>query len=195
MGLSQLEDLQAGNTRYYAAYHGKVASNADPDKLHRVRVMIPGLVEPSDWAWPMTAGGGSAQRGGHVAPAVGADVIVWFIGGDVERPIYAGGWWGKPDAGTEALSDVDEVSVDDAPKLQSLEFERLKITVDERVGNRALSIQNKVTGDFITVDLENGALSIKMTAAVLVKVLGVFDLQASQITLNDRLVLPDSKGI
>lgn len=196
MALSQIEDLQAGNARYYAAYHGRVVDNEDPDRLHRVRVLIPGLCEPAtDWAWPLTAGGGSKQRGGHIVPAKDADVIVWFIGGDVERPVYAGGWWGTPDDGTEALSDVDEVPAAEAPKLQSLEFERLKITVDEREGKRALSIQNKVTGDFVTLDLENAGLHVKMTAAVLIEVLGVFDVKASQITLNDRLVLTDSKGI
>jgi hypothetical protein len=192
---SSLEDHAAGLIRYYSVYHGVVADNKDPEKLHRARVTIPGLLEPSNWAWPLTAGGGSPQRGGHVAPAEGADVLVWFVGGDIERPVYAGGWWGKPDAGTEAPTDVSELSVEEAPKVQSLEFGRLKITVDEREGNRALRIQNKVSGDFVTLDLENHALHIKMTAAVLIEVIGVLNIDAMQINLNERLVLPDSKGI
>jgi hypothetical protein len=195
--LSSIEDIQAGNLRYYAAYHGRVEDADDPEGLHRARITIPGLVEPSNWAFPITAGGGSAQRGGHVAPLKGADVVVWFLGGDLERPIYAGGWWGKPDDGGEMPTDVKEFegAPAEAAKVQSLEFERLKITVDERDGKRALSIQNKVSGDFITLDLENHGLHVRMSTAVLIEVLGVFDVKAAQITLNDRLVLSDSKAI
>lgn len=192
---SSLEDHAAGLIRYYAVYHGTVADTVDPEKLHRVRVNIPGLLEPSNWAWPLTAGGGSAQRGGHVVPAKGADVLVWFLGGDLERPVYAGGWWGKPDAGTEMPKDVDEVTPEEAAKLQSLEFEKFKITIDEREGKWAFAIIDKVSGDNVTFDLKNQALNIKMTAAILIEVLGVFDVSAAQLYLNGRQVLPDSKSI
>lgn len=195
MMLSAGEDLARGVARYYAPVNGVVVDNADPDGSHRVRVRVPGLIDKSAWAWPITAGGGSPQRGGHIVPELGADVVVWFLGGDVERPIYAGGWWGTPTAGSEAPSDVAEVAGPDAAKVQSLELGRVKITVDEREGHRALSIQNKTTGDFITLDLESHGLHIKMTAAILLECLGVVDIDATAITLNGRLVTADSKDL
>lgn len=197
MSLSAVEEIQAGNIRYWAAYHGVVVDADDPDGLHRVRVRIEGLIELSDWAWPITSGGGGPQRGGHVAPKKDADVVVWFVGGDVDFPIYAGGWWGKPDAGSETPTDVkeNETAPADAAQVQSLEFERLVFTVDEREGKRAFQIRNKVTGDFVTIDLESHGLHIKMTAAILLECIGQIDLTGAAITLNGRQVLADSKAI
>jgi hypothetical protein len=193
--LSLCEEVQAGNTRYLGAYPGTVIDNADPEGLHRVRIRIEGLVDPSAWAFPITMGGGSPQRGGHIVPAVGADVVVWFMGGDVEWPIYAGGWWGKPDAGDESPERVREVGGADAAKVQSIELEDVRISVDEREGKRALSIENKITGDFVTLDFKAGGMHVKMTSAILLQCVGAIDLDATQITLNGRLVLPDTKGI
>lgn len=192
---SSLEDHAAGLVRYYGVYLGTVADVNDPEKLHRVRVNIPGLLEPSNWAWPITAGGGSPKRGGHIVPAKGADVLVWFVGGDVEQPIYGGGPWGKPDEGTEMPADVDEMTPEEAPKLQSMEFEKFKITIDEREDKWAFAIIDKVSGDNVTFDLKNNALSIKMSAAILIEVLGLFQVEASQLYLNGRQVLTDTKGI
>lgn len=193
--LSLIEEVQAGNVRYLGACNGVVTDNADPEGLHRVRVRIEGLVDPSAWAYPITMGGGSAQRGGHVVPAIGADVVVWFVGGDIEFPIYTGGWWGKPSAGDESPERVKEIGGADAAKVQSLELENVRITVDEREGNRVLAIENKETGDFITMDIKAGGLHVKMTAAILLECLGVISLTATQVTINGRLVQPDTKGI
>lgn len=193
--LSLCEEVQAGNVRYLGAYPGVVIDNADPDGLHRVRVRIDGIVDPSAWAYPITAGGGAPQRGGHIVPAVGSDVIVWFVGGDVEWPIYAGGWWGKPDAtGDESPERVREAVGANPEKVQSIELEDLRITVDEREGKRALSLENKITGDFVTIDFKAGGLHVRMTSAILLECIGAIDLDATQITLNGRLILPDTKA-
>ena len=54
------DDIQARDTRLLGMYVGYVTHRRDPDRLGRVRVCIPGVVEPhSAWAWPLgTAGGG-----------------------------------------------------------------------------------------------------------------------------------------
>jgi hypothetical protein len=193
--LSAAEDLKAGNVRYYAPAMGVVVDNADPEGNRRVRVRVPGLVEKSAWAWPITGGGGSARRGSHVVPAVGADVVVQFLGGDVERPIYSGGpWSAAAQAGDERSEDVVEAG-EGAHKVQTLELEDLRITVDERDGNRAIRLLNKRTQDFITIDVVAGGLQVRMTSAILIQCLGLVSIEAAAITLNERPVLPDSAPI
>ncbi len=76
---SNLHDFQNGSARYYGVQFGLVTDISDPEGAHRVRVNIPGIADPeTDWLFPMISGGGSAQRGGHVVPVLGAKVAVWF---------------------------------------------------------------------------------------------------------------------
>jgi hypothetical protein len=193
--LTAAEETALGRARYYAIMPAVVIDRNDPLGLHRVRVEVLGLIERSAWAKPITLGGGSPQRGGHVVPALGADVWVWFIGGDVEQPVYAGGSWGAAPAGKETPADVAEVAGTDPAKVQSIELDDVRITVDERDGKRALSIASKATGDFVTVDLTNHGLHVKMTAAIILECLGLISLEAAAITLNGRNVLPNSEDI
>jgi hypothetical protein len=85
-------------------YLGEVTNRDDPDGLGRVRVLIPAVCEPeSAWAFPMGApGAGTAERGHFEPPAVGANVMVQFLLGDVDHPYYMPGPWGDP----EGVSDV-----------------------------------------------------------------------------------------
>lgn len=179
---------------YPLTYAGVVVDNKDPEGLHRVRFRIPGLLDKSDWAFPVTSGGGSAQRGGHIVPAEGADIVAWFIGGDIERPIYACGWWGKLKAGSEMPAAARDAGAD-AHKVQTLEIGAVRLTYDEREDKQLISVEHTVTGDSWVWDLKNQGMTINLTAALLIKVLGVVDIRAAQISLNDRLVLGDSKGI
>ena len=73
-------------------YVGVVTKNDDPEKLGRVKVRIPGLVDPeSAWAFPMGApGGGSKRHGFFSPPVVGAEVCVFFHGGDPDHPWFIG---------------------------------------------------------------------------------------------------------
>lgn len=193
-GVSTIEEIQAGLIRYHSVQHGFVVSNEDPEGLHRVKVKIPGLIEESQWALPMTMGGGSAQRGGHIVPDEGADVFVWFLGGDVERPVYSGGHWGKPSAGSEMPTDALDAT-SDAHKVQTLEMGNLRITFDERDDRKLFSLEDKASGDSIVWDMKNAGMRIELTAALLIKVFGKFDVQAAEISLNGRNVLADSKHI
>ncbi len=192
---SVCEAVQAGRIRYYGVYPGVVVDNADPTGDHRVRVRIDGLLDPSAWARPLTAGGGSKERGGHLVPAVGADVYVQFVGGDVERPIYSGGHWSsKATAGDERSLEAREAG-SEAHRVQTLELDDIRITVDERDGKRAVCLRNKKTNDEITIDIKAGGLKVRMTSAILLEAIGLISLDAAQVTINGRNVMPDSKAI
>ena len=97
------DDIEAQDTRLYGMYLGYVTHRDDPEGLGRVRVCIPGLIEPhSAWAWPLgTCGGGSKDRGFFAVPEVGAEVAIFFNQGDPEAPHYISAHWGKPDGMSE----------------------------------------------------------------------------------------------
>lgn len=195
---SSIEDAAEGRAAYYAPEHGKVVDNADPEGLHRVRIEIPGIVEKTDWAPPFgTMGGGAAQRGAWRVPDIGSDVVVFFLGGDIEKPVYTGGWWGTPpanDGKREVPTEVEAVPPGEAHQVASIyEGRRLKIWVDERDGKQQLGIQDKDDdgddGTFLQIDLESGTITVQAGGAGLVlKSLGLVKIQGAQVTINDRLV-------
>lgn len=117
--------------RTYVPWEGIVVRNDDPEGLHRAKVRIPGFIDETRWAFPLTSGGGSAQRGGHLAPAVGSIVVVWFMGGDVERPRYKAAGWGKPSAGHAGPKSVADAG-DQGHLVQAMQVGPMLFTVDER---------------------------------------------------------------
>lgn len=184
------------DARFLAPQHGKVIDDDDPEGLHRVRVEIPGLIEKSAWAFPVgTMGGGGPQRGIAIVPKVGSDVVVWFIGGDKDRPIYASAWWGKPASGSEMPTPIRDVPVEDAKKIQAIEIDRLVISYDEREDRRLFSLEDKVSGDSIVWDLNAQGMRIELTSALIIKVFGALDIDAAQVTIKGRQVYATSRGI
>lgn len=136
-----------GESHWYGVYAGKVVDNVDPDKRGRVTVLIPGLCEPAtNWALP--AGGaqssGAAGLGAFDVPPKGASVFVMFLCGDIDEPIYFGGWRKLPKGKTDAPSLVAEATASDAAnKLKVYETEKFSIVIDERSGSTALSLRSK----------------------------------------------------
>ena len=192
------EAIQSGRVYYGAPEHGKVIDNKDPDGLYRVKVRIPGIMDETDWAFPIgTQGGGSKGRGAWTVPDVGADVIVMFLGGDYQRPLYMTGWWGMPTAGTEMPTETAAAPKEDAHKIQTIhESSRLKVWVDEREGKEQLGIQDKNDPDtFMQIDMSQGSITISATSAVVIKCLGLVEIDGAQVNIAGRLVLPDSKPI
>ncbi len=197
---SNLEDTHEGKVRYYGMQIGIVTDNADPAGLHRVRVEIPALVEPaSDWLLPLTAGGGSPKRGGHIVPAVGSTVAVWFQNGDLEAH---GGYlclnWGVPKEGSELPGDL--LDEENAEQVQTLEIDNLRITLDERAGKRSFKIVDvdPTTGAplaAIVLDRETRGVLISATSAIVLKTVGMIILDATEIRLGDRRVATSDKAV
>lgn len=76
-----------GGQKYYGLYEGKVVDRDDPDGDGRVRVQIPGLIDERS-AWARPKGGGSKHWGFVRVPPLDADVLVQFVNGDIDRPVY-----------------------------------------------------------------------------------------------------------
>ncbi len=100
---------------------GYVPHREDPEQLGRVRVCVPGLLEPhSPWAFPLgTSGGGSKGYGLFAVPQLGAEVAVFFKeGGDLGAPYYSCGHWGKPGGVSKVPLRAKIYSDQNSPKLR-----------------------------------------------------------------------------
>lgn len=78
----------------FGLYRATVTNNVDPLQIGRVMVEIPDAPDlpPSSWAMPCAPLAGD-RMGVFVVPPVGAGVWVQFEAGDVDRPVWMGGWW------------------------------------------------------------------------------------------------------
>jgi uncharacterized protein involved in type VI secretion and phage assembly len=81
--------------RYYGVYRGTVVNNIDPMQLGRIQAIAPdvGGDTPSTWAMPCAPITGK-QMGVFMVPQVGSGVWLQFEAGDLDRPVWIGGWWG-----------------------------------------------------------------------------------------------------
>ncbi len=144
------EASEAEFPRYGFLYIGTVTDRNDPDKVGRVRINIPGLVDPAtDWAFPLGVPlGGVAQRGFFSPPIVGATVGVLFNQGSLESPFYLTGIWGRP-GGVPETPTNSEIDGDDSG-VYPLETKEWLIEIDDK--NSVLRAAHKTTGDKFELD-------------------------------------------
>lgn len=177
--------------RYHGLYIGQVTNNVDPEGVGRVRFQIPGFIEPeSAWAFPLgTLSGGGPQQGAFFVPPIGSDVGVLFHMGDVDMPYYLGGHWGRE----EVPSMVEDVEPIDRPKIRSIETKKFQILIDDRTGDQEdleagkerLLIRYKDTDDdYIEIDGLSRGVVVSGTSAVIVKAVGLIELNALQVQFN-----------
>jgi uncharacterized protein involved in type VI secretion and phage assembly len=89
---------------------GIVTANEDPEGLGRVKLLLPSVSGDVETGWarvvtPMAGGGG----GMVFVPAVGAEVLVAFEGGDVHSPYVLGSLWspgGRPPFSKDGGKDI-----------------------------------------------------------------------------------------
>ncbi len=179
---------------------GVVAENNDPEGRHRVRVTIPNVAEPTDWAPPIgTVGGGSAQRGGSVVPAVGATVAVLFHNGDIDAPYYMCGWHGILDTGSE-MPDPAKAAGAEAHHIAALQIGNFTFAVDERDDQLVFSVTgtNTQTGDpglELALDYKRKRITLSATAAIILQSKGLIYLNSTAVRLRDRMLGASSKPV
>ena len=178
--------------RLLAPWVGTVIDNKDPEGLHRVLVRIPGLMDESSWACPMTSGGGSPQFGGHIVPPVGSDVIVQFIGGDYEYPVYSSGHWGRKEPPITVRDAGDQAHL-----VQALQLGNLLFTYDDRprsgeeeqaIGQQFTITDLKANKVILTYDLERQGWDIQADYMIRLKSTGFLILEGLQAQVQGRLV-------
>jgi len=189
MTFSQFDDdIGTHDTKLIGMYVGYVTHREDPEGLGRVRVCIPGVVEPhSSWAWPLgTSGGGFKDRGFFAVPEEGAEVAVFFNQGNVDAPHYLSAHWGKP----EGESEVPEEAQKDPPDNRVIATPTFRIEMDESKDAKKLKLTNRKTGDFLLFDAEENTITLQGTTAITIKAIGAISLEAAQVTIAGRIVRP-----
>jgi hypothetical protein len=187
------DDREGEHAKLLGLYEGPVVDNVDPKKLGRVKVNIPGVAEPTGWAFPLgAAGAGGKKRGGWSPPPIGAEVAVFFKMGDADHPRFIPGWPGEG----EQPDEVEEASPEEAVKVPYVfNGDRFKFIVDERPGKARIAIEDKKTGDLYEIDGVKLGLRLKSTSALSIECDGAVDIKGSSVTINGRLVAPNPKPI
>jgi uncharacterized protein involved in type VI secretion and phage assembly len=81
--------------RYYGKYRAIVMNNIDVMNEGKILVELPdALPITSTWAVPCVPIAG-VQSGFFMVPAIGAKVWIEFEQGDIDCPIWVGGFWGS----------------------------------------------------------------------------------------------------
>lgn len=153
-----------GDPIYFGTYHGTVTDNADPQKIGRVRVRVPGFIDPSSgWAHPKAGAGSTGAKGlgGYDVPPIGASVVLSFLSGNIDAPQYEGAWHGLE----EQLSVVP-ADPKDADKLKVFESSRFLIVLNGIGGAEELLIKDKTSGDLISMKPDQ--LKVQATTKVTV---------------------------
>jgi hypothetical protein len=198
--VSDSPDNDIGDIRFRAMQTGTVYDRNDPKNLGRVKITIPGLADgPSTgWALPLGLGGGAPQRGLKFVPALGAEVAVFFKGGDPDAPYYLSSNWGVPNGTTEMPTDATGLSSTDAPDVHCIETARYKITIDDRADSPGMRFVDKNSGDTIVFDGSSKTgpgILIKGTASVFIQTDGAFIVESSMVVINGRTLAEGSTQI
>lgn len=198
----------SGGRKHTSLCLGTVVANDDPEKLGRVKVAVPAIVEPeSGWAYPLGVGAGKMRGGRYAPPPVGTLVGVWFLFGDVDRPHYIAGHFTQlpdgaratagPVGGYRGTADEDPAGITpaDAPLVQALETSNFVIIVDDRPGKERLVIRAKKSEDEIEFDAVRHGITIKATTALILKADGAVVIEGTTVTVQGRAVLPSAKPL
>jgi len=206
------EDSAEGGKRF-GFYLGTVTENADPQKLGRARIKIEGLIEKTGWALPMGSpgGGGTAaagQRRGMSAPvSLGALVVVGFLQGDVDSPIFwpanfgivegasqvpgPVGGYSRVDRDTAAARPSEDISPDDALKVFAYESANFVVVIDDRPGKEKIVLESKETGD--RVQVMKRRIEIRALDLMLIECDGTLNINAGQLNLNGKALVIGTK--
>jgi hypothetical protein len=147
----------------FGKYRGKVVNNVDPLQLGRVQVSSPDALGEGrlGWAMPCVPYAGPGV-GFFAVPPVGANVWVECEGGNPDRPIWSGCFWGSGEV--PVLPAVAQAKV--------LKTDGVKLTINDVPGAGGLTLEvgppvvqapMKLNFDASGIELSNDAASVKLT--------------------------------
>lgn len=145
------------DTRYYGKYRGKVENNVDPQQQGRIMVSVPAVTGSGmlNWAMPSAPFAGNGV-GLFAIPPTGANVWVEYEGGNPDRPIWSGCFWGIGEV--PALPAVAEQVV--------LKTKTCTLTLSDLPGIGGATLETtagmKVTLGATSLEVTNGLASVKL---------------------------------
>jgi uncharacterized protein involved in type VI secretion and phage assembly len=89
--------IERNERKYWGKCRGMVVDRDDPEQLGRLRLSVPSVFGSAEtgWASPASPYAG-ADVGFFFLPQVGDMVWVEFEEGELDHPIWSGGFWGRP---------------------------------------------------------------------------------------------------
>ncbi|GAA4842611.1 VgrG-related protein [Saccharopolyspora rosea] len=170
--------------RFYGVVVGEVQENRElvdtppTVPIGRVKVSFPGLSDrfTSGWA-PCARPMGGKGMGFYALPEPGEQVLVAFEHGDLARPYVLGSLWND---GQEPPSS----NVDGENNLRLLRSRAgHTITFDDTLGTGALTIED-AAGSTITLDAQNGSITLSARTDLTIEADGTITLRASQVDVT-----------
>lgn len=164
------------NGSYYGKYRGVVSDIEDPQNIGRLRAKVPRLLlnVPTQWAMPCSPYTGDGE-GFFMMPQVGAGVWIEFEEGDLNRPIWCGGWW------KDTKAPKNEDGSDSATTRKIIRSNTgLVLALDDDA--KKISISDDGASNFITIEVQEGKIKIQATTKVVV--------EAPQIELVENATHP-----
>jgi hypothetical protein len=121
-------------TKFYGKYEGTVDQNFDPLGKGRLIVKVPSVFRDGKvWAMPCVPYAGP-NVGFFVMPPKDAHVWIEFAGGDSNRPVWSGCFWGEGESAPVSISPL-------ADKKKVLKTENCTLTLDDTPGLGGITIE------------------------------------------------------
>ena len=174
MGVERPDTLEE---RYHGHYLGVVKDNVDPEGFGRVESICPAICGriPMFWAQPLSSLGGGIQKRGLVAiPPIGAMVVIVFLNGDENFPMYLPGW--NPTIDGESNLPMQPDTADSTTPLSGQkpgdpdntvwETKKWRILIRDENGTQRLRMQSKDNlKQFIEIDGKTGDITLNVDIA------------------------------
>lgn len=144
---------------YFGKYRGQVTLNIDPEGRGRIQATVPDVLGSNslNWAMPCVPYAGSGV-GFFMIPPIGANVWIEYEGGNLDKPIWSGCFWGDGEA---------PVSVTEAIFTKIIKLDTITLTLSEvpglggvtlEVSPPTVAVPLKMTFDMSGIKLDAGPL-------------------------------------
>lgn len=130
--------------KYYGKYRAIVTNNKDPDKMGRIKVKCPSLLDEYESAWCMPCFPFLYNTHGIFnIPKINDVVWVEFEGGDLDNPIWVGGWFNPSKA---PLKDYEKLEDTIVVRTRG----GLQVTLDDK--DQAIKLLHEPSGATLEID-------------------------------------------
>lgn len=180
-------------------YLGTVINREDPEGRYRIKGKIPGRTNETDWAVPLGLALGQKRGGGPKVPALGAPVVLFWLGGNIKGiVVYIPGWL------FEGWVPTGHVINEDGGDNFVWQNDRLRVELDTRASSAGLRVTDldesggtdaAGTEVEINVDLATRQVGISTDLGIKIESTGAVRINGGAVTLNGRLVAPGSKPL
>jgi len=158
----QIRQAEAEADRVYEPVIGIVTDNKDPDKLFRVKVKFPSVLDSdSTWWIPVVSLGAGKDRGWFFLPEVNDEVLVAFEHGDFNRPIVIGALWNGTDKPPEEQSASNPKRVVVSREGSRIEFDDENNTILIKDGGGKGELTFKADDNKLIIEAKSGDVVIQ----------------------------------